>query len=296
MKKLLVVTLVFLSTSVVQALPIGNPADPELYSNCGMVTSFFDTDDCCWMPDFLEDFSWRVGFYGNYVYDRELKAGPNLNFGGNAVAFGGGGMRISSMATNSGMLLLNICDQFDIFGTFGVSRINVIANSVSLGLNIVGIQADLPFSPEMSYSVGGRAIVWNSGGFYVGFEGQYFYSTAAVNAVQGYGSGVATYLNKSRTAPYREWEAAVAASYLFCDNAYFCLSPYAALSFSGVDVKSARDAVVDGAPLSVPDLQEKKITGWAIGMTGMICDLVGVSVEGHFANQKALSVIGQMSF
>lgn len=291
MKKLFLAVLVFLTNGLVQALPVGNPADPSLYDPQGLATNWYN----CISPWELESFAWRIGFYGDYVFDRHLKAGTNLNQV-TANATGAGDIRRTRIVTNSGVINLNILDQFDIFGTFGTTRISILTEATALGLNNTSQFAYVDFGTEMSYSVGGRAIVWQHNGFYVGFEGQYFSTSPKWLSTTGQELGFPSFLNHSNRSGYKEWQAACAASYVFCNSANFCMSPYTALTFSGVDWGFAHVLRVRDISFASPDIEQQKTLGWLIGMTLLMNDLVGVSAEAHFANEKALSVIGQISF
>lgn len=151
MKKLLKSALLFAvgSTASLQALPVGNPAEPSLLID-GTMWEGTSGDPCDPCATWCDAISIRAGFYGDYVFDRVLKtdttktvedmaAAPTTN---NTQAGSGGtpgvgttvttaasranvayGKHIhdAEWATNAAYLALNIWDRFDVFCTLGAS-------------------------------------------------------------------------------------------------------------------------------------------------------------------------------
>ncbi|EYE60572.1 major outer membrane porin [Bacteroides fragilis str. S6L5] len=145
MKKLLKSALLFAvgSTASLQALPVGNPAEPSLLID-GTMWEGTSGDPCDPCATWCDAISIRAGFYGDYVFDRVLKtdttktvedmaaaptqgqdASPGITntqtaASRNNVAYGKH-IHDAEWATNSAYLALNIWDRFDVFCTLGAS-------------------------------------------------------------------------------------------------------------------------------------------------------------------------------
>ncbi|ROT50700.1 major outer membrane porin, partial [Chlamydia trachomatis] len=82
MKKLLKSVLVFAalsSASSLQALPVGNPAEPSLMID-GILWEGFGGDPCDPCTTWCDAISMRMGYYGDFVFDRVLKTDVNKEF------------------------------------------------------------------------------------------------------------------------------------------------------------------------------------------------------------------------
>lgn len=146
MKKLLKSALLFAvgSTASLQALPVGNPAEPSLLID-GTMWEGTSGDPCDPCATWCDAISIRAGFYGDYVFDRVLKtdttktvedmaAAPTASTQGTPgagttvttaasranVAYGKH-IHDAEWATNAAYLALNIWDRFDVFCTLGAS-------------------------------------------------------------------------------------------------------------------------------------------------------------------------------
>ena len=282
MKKLILSFLTVLSCGTVCALPIGNPASPKLYTSSLWFGDNEWSDPCDPCTSWFDWIDLRMGYYGNFVYNRRLEVdsseGPTISN--------------TTITTNDGLFTFSFCRWIDLFAHVGVS--NFEASSPLSAAN--PIETTLYYSPSLSYGGGGKITFWSCDDFFLGVEGQYFYSNTELDSLQLDSTGVLTYFNSDseRDAGYGEWQVSVACSYRFVDSANFSMVPYAALVFSGVSWKT--EGTGDSNIVNLSDLKEQQVTGWALGATALLCDMVGISVEGHWANQKALSIIGQISF
>lgn len=147
MKKLLKSALLFAvgSTASLQALPVGNPAEPSLLID-GTMWEGTSGDPCDPCATWCDAISIRAGFYGDYVFDRVLKtdvtktvedmaaaptqsdtqttgiAGTATNTAvSRANAAYGKHIHDAEWNTNAAYLALNIWDRFDVFCTLGAS-------------------------------------------------------------------------------------------------------------------------------------------------------------------------------
>ncbi len=148
------------SASALQALPVGNPAEPSLLID-GVMFEGLQGDPCDPCISFCDSISLRAGFYGDYVFDRSLKTDVNKlftmgkAFSGAAkdltiadvpedsvsnVAYGQH-LHNAELYTNAAFLALNIWDRFDIFCTLGAMNGYIKGNSKAF--NLVGVIGDI---------------------------------------------------------------------------------------------------------------------------------------------------------
>lgn len=144
MKKLLKSALLFAvgSTASLQALPVGNPAEPSLLID-GTMWEGTSGDPCDPCATWCDAISIRAGFYGDYVFDRVLKTDTTKTVEDMAEALTtststtagvdtataatrdnaayGKHIHDAEWATNAAYLALNIWDRFDVFCTLGAS-------------------------------------------------------------------------------------------------------------------------------------------------------------------------------
>lgn len=221
MKRLLKSVLVFAalgSASSLQALPVGNPAEPSLMID-GILWEGFGGDPCDPCTTWCDAVSLRLGYYGDYVFDRVLKtdvakefemgAAPTANTGNAAAptqttsrpnpAYGKH-FQDAEMFTNAAFMALNIWDRFDVFCTLGATNGYLKGNSASF--NLVGLfgaveqtaqlntlvpnvslaqsVVELYTDTAFAWSVGARAALWECGCATLGASFQYAQSKPKV--------------------------------------------------------------------------------------------------------------------
>ncbi|AHK63697.1 porin [Chlamydia avium] len=225
MKKLLKSALLVAvgSTASLQALPVGNPAEPSLLID-GTMWEGTSGDPCDPCATWCDAISVRAGFYGDYVFDRVLKidttktvddmaAAPtatgqdsaptttNTAATRNNAAYGKH-IHDAEWATNSAYLALNIWDRFDVFCTLGAA--NGYFKAGSDAFSVVGLfglsaasvaAADLPnvfltqgvvelyTDTAFSWSIGARGALWECGCATLGAEFQYAQSKPKVETL-----------------------------------------------------------------------------------------------------------------
>lgn len=222
MKRLLKSVLVFAalgSASSLQALPVGNPAEPSLMID-GILWEGFGGDPCDPCTTWCDAVSLRLGYYGDYVFDRVLKTDVNKDFEmgkaptdptGNTTApttltarenpAYGKHLQDAEMFTNAAFMALNIWDRFDVFCTLGATNGYLKGNSASF--NLVGLFGDnvdattvtktsipnvslsqsvieLYTDTAFAWSVGARAALWECGCATLGASFQYAQSKPKV--------------------------------------------------------------------------------------------------------------------
>lgn len=113
-----------------------------------------------------------------------------------------------------------------------------------------------------------------------------------------YDDGTITYFNDSNNARYQEWQAGLGIAYRFATSCpSIAMVPYAALKWSGCRLDLNGFETTIGTDLfRFTRLENDKWWGFALGMTFTLCDMVGVTVEGRWADEKALYINGQFRF
>ena len=221
MKRLLKSVLVFAalgSASSLQALPVGNPAEPSLMID-GILWEGFGGDPCDPCTTWCDAVSLRLGYYGDYVFDRVLKTDVAKMFDMGAAPTDPTGNGTSptqttprenpaygkhfqdaEMFTNAAFIALNIWDRFDVFCTLGATNGYLKGNSASF--NLVGLfgateqiaqlntlvpnvslaqsVVELYTDTAFAWSVGARAALWECGCATLGASFQYAQSKPKV--------------------------------------------------------------------------------------------------------------------
>lgn len=270
------------------ALPVGNPSDASLLcnglfwegNNCG------DACDPC--GSWLDSFSFRFGFYGDYVFERHL----NFRAPGAAAA---ARRRIehAQLNTNAGYLAVNIMNRFDIFATLGVTRLSIDTNAASF-LLASGPRLELETRSDFSWSIGGRLTLWECGCTALGLEGQYFSWRPNLDRVT-VGAITSVYPNGPHIN-WQEWQVGLGISHRIN-----ILVPYVAVKYSRAftNLRGTSDPLLTAL---VPALGEDsrfrsdKHWGYAVGVTLVDCGKMSVTAEGRFADEKALHVNAQIRF
>ncbi|AGW39406.1 major outer membrane protein (MOMP) [Chlamydia pecorum] len=205
----------FAGHASLHALPVGNPAEPSLLID-GTIWEGMSGDPCDPCATWCDAISLRVGFYGDYVFDRVLKTDVPQKFSMGPIptsstspedsailternnAAYGKHMHDAELFTNAGYIALNIWDRFDIFCTLGATSGYFKGNSSSFNLiGLIGISGadlnsklpnanisngvvELYTDTTFSWSVGARGALWECGCATLGAEFQYAQSKPRV--------------------------------------------------------------------------------------------------------------------
>ncbi len=270
MKKIFFSILTLLSATSAHALPLGNPSEASLLTDGvfteGRCVEFCDPEVCLW-----DAWSIRIGFYGDYVFDRHLEAKdyeihPSL--------------RKTEIVTNAGFLAVNFYDRFDIFTTLGATWLNFTGTEGSFTPTTgTPFQVDKVYSEtNFSWSIGVRGTIWECGCLAIGAEGQYFRTRPYINAVD---EGATTTYPHKRKIKYEEWQVGVGASYRIniasCSTA---LVPYLGIDWS--------DVYLDLPYGTLNKYHADRGIGYALGLTLVGCNKIAATVEGRFINETAL--------
>nr|ACT83342.1 major outer membrane protein A [Chlamydia caviae] len=233
MKKLLKSALLFATTGSalsLQALPVGNPAEPSLLID-GTMWEGASGDPCDPCSTWCDAISIRAGYYGDYVFDRILKIDSNkiISMGkaptsvtdykvaeDRANIAHGKHLQDAEWSTNAAFLALNIWDRFDIFCTLGASNGYFKAGSAAFNLvGLIGVtgttlQDQLPnvaisqgliqlyTDTTFSWSVGARGALWECGCATLGAEFQYAQSNPKIEMLNVISSPTQFVIHKPR--------------------------------------------------------------------------------------------------
>lgn len=269
-----------LASGAAYALPVGNPADASLLCD-GLFLEGHCGDPCDPCLTWLDAFSVRIGFYGDYVFNRHMEVDDNAR---------DCDVEHTKIITNAGFLAVNFWDRFDIFATLGATNIFVETNERAFGLPDSG-RFEIKTDTHFSWSLGVRGTIWECGCTTLGAEAQYFYTRPDITRLTLEDS-FSVYPNGLR-AKYREWQIGVGIAHRIN-----MLVPYAAVKIGHSQFR------LDEIPVVLPnedlailyDLESKKFWGYAIGVSFVDCEKASLTVEGRWANEKALYVNGQIRF
>jgi major outer membrane protein len=292
MKGVVMALLTSLSCEALYALPVGNPSEASLFLQ-GTWAENYCCDPCDPCFSWCEAWDFRVGYYGDFVFNRHMQVKKGKHEGR--------AIDRTEIYTNAGYLVMNICNRIDLFGTIGATNI-LIKTDARAWDYITSLESELRFRTYFSWSVGGRATLWQCDYFTVGAEGEYFQANTDFDNFLEYFSGTITYFNGKNTSHYSEWQVGLGICYRYatcCPT--FAMTPYAAVKWAGSQFNLGNFSltpIIDGvaSDLLFPNLDNGKLWGYAVGISITLCDMVGVNVEGRWADEKALSVNGQFRF
>jgi major outer membrane protein len=283
MKKLSFALLSLLNFGMLSALPVANPIDASLYTYgiwwCDTVR---EPCDPCY--SWCDAFSMRLGFWGDYVFNRHLE--DNVRDGDSIERF--------SIYKNQGVLTFNWCNWIDVYGLVGVANFSQQTPFKTAGSEIM---VDIEYEAALSYGAGARMTLWEWGCFGVGLEGQYFGSQPKLENFSLYSNGTVNYPSNVNSSTYNEWQVGLGAAYTIATGYGNAFIPYIAIKFAGADFTQNNESYsAGGLTLSQENLENERYVGYAVGMTATVCQKGGVTVEGRFADEKAVYVNGQIRF
>lgn len=250
MKKLFmtVLTTSALTSAALQALPLGNPSEASLLID-GVLWEGVATDPCDPCATWCDAISVRLGFYGDYVFNRFFKTSlPEVNGKEQVdnVAYNKK-MTKSEVFTNAGYLALNIWDRFDVFGTLGATGLHIagpstafnlegtlngadskVTNPLSIGNSCVKLDGKHGFS----WSVGVRGSLWECGCAALGGEAQYMGARPNINTIEVLSNtNPCVIQGDNLKAKYSEWQVGLGISYRIN-----LLTPYIGIKWSKANV------------------------------------------------------------
>jgi len=276
-RKLFFQIVILLGSTAAWALPTGNITSPGLYQSTRVSTGMLN---------------FRVGFYGDYVFNRYLETTNNM-----------GQVHKTQINTNAGYFAVNLFRWVDLFATVGESKltINTPSSIYSSTLSSNIPMTTLPFESAFSWSAGGKTLLFKWRSLRVGVEGQYFqYCPTLSSFKRVVVIGVLTTPLNTPKMKYTEWQVALGPSYeFFCRSDAFSLVGYSAVTWSNAsfDLKGFQFVITNPTrTYTLPDLQSTQCLGYSIGATALLCHRVGVTAEARFVDELALHVNAQFCF
>lgn len=271
MKKL-VLTL-FFTTKALLALPVGNPADPTTLLS-GLFWNDCPQDPCCAI------FSFKFGFYGDYVFNR------NLSVRNDSIS-NSKNLEKTTLSTNAGYLILGIYERADLFATFGTTNLTFEGQNI-FTTGRFSLNADSFFS----WSVGGRWTLWQCGLTSIGIESQFFAWKPAVSRVSFASSGLSIH-PRGLNLNWQEWQIAGGISHRFKH-----LIPYIAVKYTRCFAKyRINTKLFEPFDFFSPSrFESQKRWGYAFGLSLIDVCRMSVTTEARFGDEKAFHLNGQIRF
>ena len=277
-------TCVCFACGAVQALPVGNPSDSSLLCDGWIWEGKCpDPNDPC--LTWCDAFSFRLGFYGDYVFNRHLQLDRNCKGGR-------GEIEHTEIYTNAAYLAGNFWDRYDVFATLGATNLLLNTNARTFALRSTPSGClTIETNTNFSWSVGIRGRIWECGCTTFGGEAQFFQTNPHITRVT-HACEATIYPNDCVDAKYREWQLGVGISHRIN-----CFIPYLALKWSSVKFNMDEARLDDRYPgFQLHDLSNSKEWGFALGLTLIDCEKASATVEGRFGDEKAVHVNGQLRF
>jgi major outer membrane protein len=311
MKKLVMTMLTVLTCGAAFALPVGNPSEASLF-NGGLFWG--DNGGGCCDPcnpcgGWFDNLGFRVGFYGDYVFNRHMRL-RRRGAEGTTTTRVRNELEKTQLFTNAGYLAFNICNRFDIFATLGNTQLYLEGNvtsfapfadvGVTVPVTTPGARVVVETNDEFSWSVGARGTLWECGCTALGIEGQYFKTRPRLKrlTIAADASLYPTVTTPVLRADYSEWQVGLGLSHRIN-----ILVPYVAVKWSGSKLRWRNNPAIGvtltddtDTTITLNDLRNRKHWGYAVGVSILACDRAALTVEGRFADEKALYVNGQVRF
>lgn len=271
----------------IYSLPIGCPTEPSLLDR-----SYF-----CeyWKIPCINNgsFSFRTGFYGDYVFNRYLEVDRKES---------SSDLQQTRINTNAGYLIFNYCKRIDIFTTLGGSSFYI--KTPSSAFRTEGLRAGeyltIKTETSFSWSLGARAALLQWHCFTLGVEGQYFRSNPQINYVKEE-DDTPLYLSSSDHFKYQEWQvgAALSREFTIC-SPRLSFVPYLGVKWAGAKADMGKRTVVNpnvqNDTYVLYGLQNKKSWGYAVGISLTLNEMLLILVERRFGDENGLQANAQIHF
>ncbi len=280
MKKLVATALTILSCGAAYALPLGNPSEASLLCDGLFIEGPYY--DCCQQDiNWCDAFSIRLGYYGDFVFNRHLEVDSSNN---------GDDIEETEIFTNAAYVALNFGDRYDLFATFGGTNLSLSTNAQTFIGTAVNGPFEIETETDFSWSIGARATLFQCGCTSFGLEGQYFYTKPDVKRIT-LGDTLSFYPNHTIKAKYQEWQVGVGVSHRIWN-----FVPYLGAKLSGASLELGK-AVLNIQDFSqLFDLENRFNGGFVLGVSFVDCERMALTAEFRFPDEKALYVNGQVRF
>ncbi|MCC5832345.1 MAG: hypothetical protein JJU12_04805 [Chlamydiales bacterium] len=273
-KHILTIFTILLIPISAKALPVGNPWDASLIStgvfwNRGFEPfGYYDPYYEC-----LDFFSIRIGFYGDYVFNRKF-----------AIDAPGRGETISEtrINTNGGFLALNLFHIADLYGVFGSTNLAFETPESAFGVADNRIYY-LETNSNISFTAGARVTLFEFCDLAIGADGKYLYTRPRLNSGRREGGPVEYF---SDYILYQEWQVSLGAAYRVPISSTVKVVPYAAVEWAHAKIDF--DNLTNEPPIhAFPNLRTPHNFGYALGLTMVGWERWSATIEGRFINEFA---------
>lgn len=252
-------------SSLVSALPLDNPGLPALYSRG------------CFNGTFEEFYSWRNGFYGDYVYNQCIQA-KNSDLGTKEA------LPYFSVSMQGAQFILNYADMLDVYALFGSAdfRFELPRGTTTVQVN------------DNFFASGGARFCKRFGRWIAGIEGQYLHSRLEnYQFFQLTNAEIHHVSTSDSNGIFRTYQGGLGLTYEVVGEAGVVFSPYIGLKFTGA---LGHFQFKNNAESLKYKFRSDKSVGYVVGATTLLCHAIGVTVEGRFGDENALYVNGQLRF
>ncbi len=289
MRKLLVASFIIFAGKFCYALPVGNPSEASFLCDGWIFVGHHGYNPCL---TWCDAFSLRAGFYGNYVFERHFRNHKHRPKDYKQLDH-------FRYFTNALYMAFNIWDRADLFGTIGATTLHLEGNvsnfapftALPVGQN--GSRITFVTDSSFSWSIGGRYTLFRCCCTSIGVEAEYFRTDAPVrrSILARLSSDFFDNRCQALRALYSEWQVGIGISQCLCCH----LIPYAAIKWSGARLRWLDfDKQTNVNHITLNDLMDKKLWGYAIGLSIIDCCKTALTVEGRFGDEKALYVNAQL--
>jgi major outer membrane protein len=287
MKKLLMTMLAVLSCGATYALPLGNPSEASLLCD-GVFWEGHCGDLCDPCLTWCDAFSVRLGFYGDYVFNRymEAKVGQSKRALDTAQAY-----------TNAAYLAANFWDKVDIWGTLGSTSLEFTGDAYVLaptsGVFLPQQSFSLTGVEDFSWSIGTRATLWECGCTALGAEFQWFSTRQNIDSLIIDGANRVTLAaDQNVHVQYTDWQIGLGVSHRI--NMFV---PYIGVTWGTAQAKfGGAQVTLSDIIFALNDYESEKTWGYAVGTSLVDCEKMALTVEVDLARTKAAYVNGQFRF
>jgi major outer membrane protein len=282
MYKIAALFIVFVLSATAYALPIGNPWEASLMRD-GIFREGHCASYCDPCISWCDAWSFRVGFYGDYVYNYHMEVDRHDHHDN---------IHDTEIWTNAAYLAFNMFDRFDFFATLGTSEFEIYTPRKAFGGSGDNDFETIKTDTDFSWSIGIRATLWECGCLGIGGEAQYFSACPDINFVKRENSDPD--YRDGDGFEYQEWQIGFGAAYRI--NIASCataLVPYLGIKWGRAWIDMGN---IESNGLTIHDLRSDKLFGYAFGITLLGCNKASVTAEARFIDEKALYVNGQFRF
>ena len=283
MKKIVATFLTTLIPFNLMALPLGNPLEPSLLTKGVFSCCLCPTNGS---PNFCDVWGLKIGYYGDFVWDRHMQISNQENRSR---------VRGIEMETDAALITLNFWNRIDLFCTLGGTEIFLI--------NPDGVFNPSPFednrrrvtittNTDFAWSCGFRGTIWECGCFGLGAEVQYAHARPRLFSLT-IDDFARFQLSPSTHIDYKEWQVGIGVAYRIpIPGRCISLVPYFGAKWAHAIMNVSRSAI----PLTptiiynLPNFENEKDFGGAVGIALVGCSRAALSLEGRFGDESAIHI------